>query len=75
MPSLFTPSYIHKKNIRRRLFLVELYESLCASQIQQRTRLPRLPNALAVVNSYRNQDFPSTSVAAVVEETGSKFIY
>lgn len=58
----------HKKNIRKRLFLVELGHALCSPYIQQRVRLPRNPNALAVINGIRNPELPSTSAQATQEQ-------
>ncbi|XP_017483958.1 PREDICTED: piggyBac transposable element-derived protein 4-like [Rhagoletis zephyria] len=54
---------ISKKGIRRRLFLIEVGESLCVPSIEQRKHMPRCSNAVAVIQRVRNiaSEGPSTS--------------
>lgn len=69
------PSWnISKKAQRRRLFLVELGESLCLPFIEQRRTMPRGAHAIAMVNTLRNSpDIFGETSTATTEANQSSF--
>lgn len=59
---------ITKKNYRRRLFLVEIGESLCLPFIEQRKKKPYGENALRVVNRVQNNQNEEESTSEQTPE-------